>query len=134
MGMGSLSVLRKIKRMFEQPAWVTNKTLDDWRVVLKNYLLKERGYRSDLSGTVLFKTGCHMHEGIISRAVVPLSVSWHFMIHHPYNCFLLLPDEHLPQAPSRGWAVEKAYERYGRENVRAWYYGLPWKAVPFQLP
>jgi hypothetical protein len=115
---------------------VTNNTLPAWRAVLKQELLKRRQYRSDFSGRLItYESGCEMHEGILSRAAVPKSVDWHWMIMSPYNCFLLLPEEHRPSPPSKEWAISKAYALYGRENVRRWFYGLPWKrGVPFELP
>ncbi len=74
-----------------------------------------------------------MHEGIISRAVVPKSVTWHWMIFSKYNCFILLPEEHIPSPPNREWAVRKAVEYYGKNAILAWYYSLPWKTVPFRI-
>lgn len=113
---------------------VNNKTIHGWRLFLKQELLKQRHYRSDFSGRLITEgTGCEMHEGIVTRAVVPKGIWWHYMIFHPYNCFLLLPEEHHP-APSKEWAISKAYALYGREAVREWFYGLPWKVVPFHLP
>jgi len=116
---------------------VTNKMLKPWRAYLKLRLLQQRGWKSDFSGRKITEiTGCHMHEGILSRADLPANVKWHWMIHDPRNCFLLLPDEHIPNPPSREWAISKAYALYGRENVRKWFYEtLPWKrGVPFELP
>lgn len=107
--------------------------LDAFRAFLKNELLERRHYQSDLSGKWLYG-GCEMHEGILTRANVPRGIWWHYMIFHEFNCFLLLPEEHRPFPPSREWCIEKAYERYGREAVKAWYYSLPFKSFPFQLP
>ena len=118
----------------EIPEWVDNDHIFEWRELLKRTLLNERGYRSDLSGRLLLYSGCHLHEGILSRANVPKSVVWSYRIFHSVNCFLLTPDEHIPQPPSRAWCIEKAYARYGRETVRAWYYSLPFRSFPFQLP
>ena len=103
----------------------------EWRQFLKKSLLEERKYKSDLSGKYL--KGCHMHEGIISRAVVPKSIKWQYLIFHPYNCFLLLPEEHIPNPPSREWSIEKSFEYYGEESVKNWFYGLPWKVIPFRI-
>lgn len=116
---------------------ISNSNFWIWRNYLKGALIYKRHYKSDLSGLPLnLTTGCELHEGIITRAVVPLSVKWHFMIYHEFNSFLLLPHEHRPQPPSRKWCVERAYELYSRDEVRNWYYGyLPWKSKPpFQLP
>ena len=110
----------------------------EWRQFLKKELLKKRKYRSDLSGKPL--TQCHMHEGILTRANVPKSIWWHVLIYHEINCFLLLPEEHIPQPPSREWCIQKAYDRYGSEVVQEWFYNLPWKQIagkpqtPFLLP
>ena len=113
--------------------WVDNNTIYKWRRYLKAELLRQRHFRSDWSGKSLL-AGCHMHEGIITRATVPKSVRWHFLIYHPYNSILLLPEEHSPQPPSREWCIEKAYERYGEVFVKEWFYGLPFKVIPFELP
>lgn len=114
---------------------VTNRWLKPWRAYLKLELLKQRGWKSDFSGRRITEiTGCHLHEGILSRADLPANVIWAWRLHHPYNCFLLLPDEHIPNPPSRAWAISKAYALYGRDNVREWYYGLPFKKRPFELP
>ena len=104
-----------------------------WRQFLKYELLRKRKWRSDFSGRSLIDRGCDMHEGIITRAVLRSGVWWHYQIYHEYNCFLLLREEHIPKAPSRQWAVQTAYERYGRDNVREWFYSLPFKVRPFQL-
>lgn len=116
----------------EDYPWVSNQTIYEWRQLLKLELLNERQWRSDFSGKPL-KGQCDMHEGIISRAVVPKSVEWHFRIFHPYNCFLLLPEEHRYSPPSRAWAISRAFERYGEETIREWFYSLPWKSVPFRI-
>jgi len=115
--------------------WVDKTNYQQWREFLKRELLHKRHYRSDWSGKRLtLSTGCEMHEGIITRAVVPLSVAWHVQIYHEFNCFLLLPEEHRPQPPSREWCVEHAYQLYGKQVVQDWFYGLPWKGKPpFQL-
>lgn len=113
--------------------WVNNKTIYPWRQFLKRALLTQRGWKSDYSNKPL-KVTCHMHEGIVSRAVIPKSIWWHYYIYAPPNCFLLLPEEHLPQPPSRDWCIERAYALYGRDVVREWFYTLPFKVIPFQLP
>jgi hypothetical protein len=111
---------------------LTNDDLFVWRNHLREKLLQQRRYVSDYSGEYL--TRVEMHEGILTRANVPRNVWWHILIYHPYNSFLLLPDEHRPKCPSRQWCVQKAYERYGREAVRDWFYELPWRGKPhFQL-
>lgn len=112
--------------------WVFNYNIYEWRQTLKKDLLKQRNYKSDLSEKHL--NSCHLHEGIIPRSVVPKGVWWHFLIFHPYNSSLLLVDEHTPAPPSREWCIEKSYELYGRDKVRFWYYHLPFKVFPFQLP
>lgn len=112
---------------------MNNSNFPAWRKELKIALYKERTGLSDLSGLPL-NTKCHMHEGIISRAVINKGIWWHYQIYHPYNCFLLLPEEHIPFPPSRVWAIETAYARYGRDNVREWFYALPWKVIHFHLP
>ena len=114
------------------PEWVGNHNFYKWRQQLKAELYTKRNGLSDLSGIPLLT--CHMHEGIISRAVVPKSVRWHFLIYHEFNCYLLNQEEHIPNPPPRSWAINLSYERYGRDAVREWFYGLPWKVVPFQLP
>ena len=105
--------------------------LDTWRMELKDELLRRRGYRSDYSGLPLID--CDMHEGIITRAVVPKSTGWQRLIFHEYNCFLLLREEHIPQPPSREWCMLKSFERYGKVKVVEWFYSLPWKSVPFRI-
>lgn len=116
---------------------VTRNNYTQYREWLKRELLFKRHYRSDWSGECLtISSGCELHEGIVPRRVVPLSVSWHVLIYHEINSFLLLPAEHRPQPPSRSWCVGKAYELYGRDAVRNWFYNeLKWKSKPpFQLP
>jgi len=116
------------------PDSISNENFSVWRDTLKRALLQERNYRSDLSGKLLIYNGCHLHEGIVSRATVPRGIWWHYRIFHSCNSILLLPDEHIPQPPSREWCVGKLYEYYGRDAVRDWFYSLPWKAIPFHLP
>lgn len=102
--------------------------------MLKIHLLHEREWKSDLSGALINKDGdCEMHEGIITRGTLNSSVKWHYLIYHPYNCFLLLHHEHRPNPPSREWAIHKSFEYYGEDNVREWFYGLPWKVIPFKI-
>lgn len=119
------------------PRKITNSSFGPWREFLKRALLVKRGYKSDLSGksllTEYFGTNCEMHEGIVTRANVPRSIAWSWMIYHEFNCFLLLPEEHRPQPPSRQWCIQNAYERYGRDAVRKWFYTLPFKVKPFEL-
>lgn len=51
--------------------WCNNSTIFSWRQFLKQELLRERGYKSDYSGKPITPlTGCHMHEGIVTRANV----------------------------------------------------------------
>lgn len=113
--------------------WVSNSSVYEWREYLKKALLEQRHWKSDLSGKSLIN-GCHMHEGIVTRATVPKTIWWHYKIFHPFNSFLLLPGEHMPQPPTRAWCIQRAYELYGRDNVRDWFYSLNWKdKPPFQL-
>jgi hypothetical protein len=112
--------------------WVRNENIYSWRLYLKRELLRQRGYVSDYSGKP-FTGACEMHEGIITRANVPKNIHWHFYIYHPFNCVLLLPEEHRPKPPPREWCIQWAYEKYGREDVKAWYESLPFKARPFRL-
>ena len=102
-----------------------------WRKALKYHLCNKFNYTSDLSGTP-FKV-CHLHEGILTRANVPKSLSWQWMIFHEYNCFLLTPEEHIPNPPSREWAVQKSFDKYGIDNVIQWFYSLPFKYHPFRI-
>lgn len=114
---------------------INEKTVADWRFELKRKLLDKRGWRSDFSGKPITEaTGCHMHEGIISRAKAPKNLLWHILIFHEINCFLLLPEEHIPKPPSREWCLQKAIEYYGHDVVKEWYYSLPYKGSrPFIL-
>lgn len=119
------------------PEWVNKNNFNQWRQFLKKELLHKRHYRSDFSGKALtLSAGCHLHEGIITRARVPLSVSWHVLIYNEINSFLLLPEEHIPQPPPPCWCVLRAYELYGRDAVRQWFYEeLQWKnKPPFEIP
>lgn len=111
---------------------LSNTNIHSWRQFLKQQLLIQRNYKSDFSGRQIYDS-VEMHEGIVTRAVVPKSIWWQYLIFHPYNCFLLLPEEHHP-APSKEWAISKAYSLYGREAVREWFDSLPFKKKPFQLP
>lgn len=108
---------------------ISNKTIYQWRQFLKENLLKQRQYKSDLSGKALYK-GCDVHEGIITRGMVNKSVKWHYFIFHPINCFLLLPDEHSPIPPTKDKCYELACHRYGKEYVLEWLDSLPFKCKP----
>ncbi len=115
---------------------VCNQTMGEWRYKLKMYLLEKRGYKSDWSGKPLTDlSGAHLHEGIVTRATVNRSLWWHYLIFSEVNCFLLLPEEHIPliHGLNREWCIQKAYELYGREAVREWYESLPFKVKPFIL-
>lgn len=123
--------------LYPEDHGVDNKSLRAWRAFLKVRLLQQRGWKSDFSGRRITElTGCELHEGILTRANLPASIHWHWRLHDPRNCFLLLPDEHRPAPPSREWAISKAYALYGRDSVREWFYNLPWKRhrPPFELP
>lgn len=113
--------------------WATNDTIFEWRQFLKHTLLQERKYRSDMSGEPLYET-CEMHEGIISRNMIPKNIWWQILIFHPFNSFLLTVEQHRPSPPSKDWAVSKAYALYGRDAVRDWFDSLPFKTRPFRLP
>lgn len=110
---------------------ITRSNYGEWREILKRHLLHKRHWKSDWSGSYL--TTCHMHEGILTRANVPKSVPFFWMIYHEYNCFLLLDTEHIPEPPSREWCIQNSFERYGKENVCNWYYSIPFKVRPFEL-
>jgi hypothetical protein len=115
----------------------SNERVEEWRETLKNALFLLRGRRSDYSGKYLvrgYEPYVEMHEGILTRANVPKGIEWSWMIYHEMNCLLLLPEEHRPIPPSREWCINWAYELYGRWNVHKWYYSLPFKAFPFELP
>ncbi len=115
--------------------YINAKTVYNYRFELKMELLKKRGYRSDWSGLpITDASGCHMHEGIVPRSKVPKSLWWHMLIFAEPNCFLLLPDEHVPCLPhglTPEWCVQKAMEYYGHDVVKAWYDSLPFKSKPF---
>lgn len=115
---------------------ITKDNYWEWRQELKLYLLKKRRYRSDYSGKKLTEeTGCHMHEALVTRAMIPTNVSWFGLIHDERNVLLLLPEEHIPQPPSKEWGIHKLFELYGEEVIKDWYYGLPWRSKPpFKLP
>jgi hypothetical protein len=108
-----------------------NSNISKWRELLKEELLKKRKFKSDLSGQELYE--CHMHEGILTRANVPSCIKWSWMIFHEYNSFLLLPNEHIPNPPSREWCIERSFSLYGKDNVLEWYYSLPFKSFPFRI-
>jgi hypothetical protein len=101
----------------------------EWRKHLRVNLVHRRQWRSDLSGVHLDYT-FQIHEGIIERAKLPKSVSWHYMIFHEYNCFLLTPEEHIPQPPSRTLCYWLAVVRYGKRPIDQWIDSLPWKVSP----
>lgn len=112
------------------PGYQSNDRTSEWRAFLKEVLLQKRKFASDLSGKSLERFGCHMHEGIIPRAVVPASIKWSWRIHCEYNIFLLTPDEHIPNPPSRSWCYGLACERYGKDVIDAWIESLPFKTPP----
>jgi len=103
----------------------------EWRDYLKKELLKKRACKSDWSGKYLMT--CHMHEGILTRANVPKNIPFFWMIFSEINCFLLLPEEHIPNPPSREWCIQRSFDRYGEDVVRNWYYSIPFKVRPFEL-
>ena len=125
-------------RLLDPDNWLRPVTRDnywEWRQHLKYELLKKRGYVSDFSGRPIRDwTGCHLHEGILTRANAPKNLPFFYKIFHEVNCLLLLPDEHIPSPPNREWCIEWAYEKYGRDIVRDWFYSIPYKKVPFELP
>lgn len=125
-------------KLFDPREWnrpITRDNYWEWREYLKHGLLSKRRFKSDLSGRPIRDyTGCHMHEGILTRANAPKNLPFFWMIFHEVNCLLLLPDEHIPQPPNREWCTEWAYENYGRDVVREWFYSIPYKKVPFELP
>ncbi|MFA7101005.1 MAG: hypothetical protein WC196_04505 [Bacilli bacterium] len=111
--------------------WVNNDSIFSWRQYLKSELVRQRGNRSDYSGKPLSEI--EMHEGIVTRAVVPKGIWWHYFIFHPYNCFLVSPEEHKQYGHVREWAIQSAYSRYGRDTVIMWFESLPFKVKPFRL-
>lgn len=123
--------------------WVDNSSIFSWRQYLKSELLRQRGYVSDYSGKpITSMTGCHMHEGFVTRANVTKSakgmvdgeyIKWQFLIFHPFNSLLLLPEEHIPSPPSRTWCIQWAYNNYGHDVVVEWYKSLPFTVRPFKL-
>lgn len=100
-----------------------------WRQTLRARLFEQRKGRSDLSGEPL-TSGFHMHEGIFSRAYVPSSVRWNHLIFSGVNCFLLKPDEHIPDPPDRVLCYWIACKHYGQEYVDRWIDSLPFKVRP----
>lgn len=114
--------------------WVNNDNIFSWRQFLKQVLLWERKYCSDYSGKRFRPLDViEMHEGLVTRANVPKSISWQYLIYHPYNCFLLTHEEHEKQGHKREWALQRSYELYGRENVIKWFESLPFRVRPFRL-
>lgn len=103
----------------------------EWRQELKRALLIRRKFKSDWSGESV-ELDCEMHEGIITRGMLS-GVKWQWMIFHEYNCFLLKHSEHQPNPPSKEWCIQRSFELYGEENVRNWWYSLPFKSIPFRL-
>lgn len=114
--------------------WASNYSTYEWRKFLKEKLLLERGSVSDFSGNRFDPHDeIEMHEGIISRAIVPKSLWWQIFTFHPYNSFLVTREEHEKYGHFREWALQRSYELYGRENVIAWFNNLPFKVRPFKL-
>ncbi len=63
-----------------------------------------------------------MHHGIVSKARAR-GIKKQGCIDHRYNCFLVNHACHQrTPGPRHFWKV--ACDRYGRENVQAWYEGL----------
>lgn len=126
----------KYKITIKPEDFIKESTVYDYRFKLKMELLKKRGYKSDWSGKPISDvTGCHLHEGIIQRNLVPKSIWWHLLIFSEMNSVLLLPEEHIPLVSglTREWCIQLMYDYYGRDAVREWFYGLPWRSIPFQL-
>jgi hypothetical protein len=120
--------------LYDPSSWhksITRHNYWEWRAYLKLELLRKRQWRSDWSGRYL--STCEMHEGILTRANAPLGLPFFWMIYHEYNCFLLLTEEHHPQPPSRGWCIQKSFERYGEDAVRDWFNSIPFKVRPFLI-
>ena len=125
--------MAKYKITMNPETILSAKTVYNWRYELKMELLEKRGYKSDWSGKPI-SNEVHMHEGLVTRGMCPKSLWWHMLIFAEPNCFLLLPEEHVPVClPSREWCIQKSYEYYGRDVVREWYYSLPFKSFPFHL-
>ena len=120
--------------MLSPDEWITpvdNNNFGLWREWLKRELLHKRHYRSDWSKRqITLQTGCEMHEGILSRASVPKGIWWHYKLYHEYNSFLLLPEEHRPQPPSRSWCIGYMSELYGKDILKEWFESLPWRSKP----
>lgn len=100
-----------------------------WRQVLRARLFELRKGLSDLTGKPL-ADGFHMHEGIFPRSHVSASVRWNHLIFSGVNCFLLLPEEHIPDPPDRTVCYWIACKRYGQEYVDRWIDSLPFKVRP----
>jgi hypothetical protein len=101
-----------------------------WRQALRARLFEQRKGLSDLSGKPLALTGFHMHEGIFPRSHVSASVRWNYLIFSGVNCFLLTPEEHIPDPPDRTLCYWIACKRYGQEYVDRWIDSLPFKVRP----
>lgn len=99
---------------------------EESRTLLRKYLFVERQQRSDLTQRNL-TTGFDMHEGIFPRRYINKK-SQHLLF-HPFNCFLLLREEHIPEPPSRTVCFWLAVARYGIDQIQEWINNLPFKTI-----
>lgn len=99
----------------------------DDREALRKFLFIERQERSDLTQRTL--THFDMHEGIFPRRYV--NTAKQSLLFHPYNCFLLLREEHIPEPPSRALCFWLSVARYGLDHINRWIDFLPFKTKDF---
>lgn len=97
-----------------------------WRLHLRKKLWTARGSVSDLTKRPCI-WGFDLHEGLFSRKYVP-KTAWQALLFAGPNCFILSPDEHIPEPPDRVTCYWLSVIRYGKARVDQWIGSLPFKS------
>lgn len=99
-----------------------------WRSYLRQLLYDRHAGASTLTGRTLH--GFDLHESCFPRSVVPVSVSWNWMLFSSVNSCILRPDEHIPQPPTRIESFWLAVGWHSKRVVDEWIISLPFKVPP----
>ena len=74
-----------------------------------------------------FDRKMQLHHGIVEKNEIR-GVRWESLIHHLYNLFPVHDEACHIALPDRETLFDIAAQKYGRDDVTAWYRGLPWKS------
>jgi len=102
-----------------------------WRRFLRSRLILHRGLICEECGArgAAMGGGCHIHEGIVKRNELTLSVDRWWYIFSEFNCFILCGNCHLNKALTRRAYYAKSVSMYGKRRVDAWLRSLPYRFV-----